>query len=132
MLVSHTHGRAFFHIVGPFLVTVPHHFIARAYGSGRALSSTFLALCTKILQAEVNGLVHGKRKAGRDYRGLESETQEWIQHDIAYPAQRSQNGLEQNGRNDDLVVSGVMGAGRIPEPADIAGKDAEAMNPEAE
>ena len=60
LLVANAHGGAFFNVVVPFLIAVVHDFIPMTYCLGGTMLGTFAAFVAKILQAEVNGFVHGQ------------------------------------------------------------------------
>lgn len=60
LLVADPHGRAFLHIAGPPLVSVLHHLIAFTQCPGRAFPRAFLAFCTKVLEAEIDGLIRNQ------------------------------------------------------------------------
>ncbi len=60
LLIANAHGSASFNVVIPFLIAVVHDFIPMAYCLGGTMLGTFAAFVAKILQAEVNGFVHGQ------------------------------------------------------------------------
>ena len=60
LLIANAHGCAFFNVVVPFLIAVVHDFIPMTYCLGGTRLGTFAAFVAKILQAEVNGFVHGQ------------------------------------------------------------------------
>ena len=122
MLIPHSHGRAFFHIIRPFFVTVLKHFIARTYGTRRALSRALLAFFAKILQSEVDGLVHGQGKVCCYHGRLETWPQKWVQHDVTNATHLAQARPKQNGRDHHLIIPCVVGAGGVAQTSNILGQ----------
>jgi hypothetical protein len=100
-------------------ITLVHDLIPRTYGPGRTFASTLLALGTKILEAKINGFINQERKVGSHYSPFESWPQKGMNNAVPYPAHLAKPCPEKDRRNHHLVVSGVMGPGRITEAAHV-------------
>src|SRR4030042_4338186 len=122
--VSNPHAGTFLYIGGPAFVPVIDDLFAEANRSRRAFPSTFFTFRTKILHAHIDRFIHGEGKICGHYRGLKPWPQEGIKNDIPDATHLSQPGPEENGWDNDLVISCVVHPGRISKPAGIVSHDA--------
>ena len=63
---------AFFHVIGPFLIAVVDHFLAKTDGSGGTVAGALFAFVAKVLEPEINRFIEGQGEIGGHNRSFES------------------------------------------------------------